>query len=394
MTSLFMLSIPSKAAPGSSGEPETKLKTWIEQKIGVKHGVASIALPDLKVGLLDNLVRQADEVAKLDGQLQSILLKTHESIVSLYGDDAQKVSKVEQIDNQPASAYLQQFGWNTAKYRPDKAISDLLTTLSQEANSADMDLKARLATYNSVKQQVGAIDRKFQGDLSVRALDTVVRPADIVQDSEYLESVLVVVPLNQEKEFLAKYESISTMVVPRSAKKISGDKTFVLYSVTVFRKFASQFIHKVRENKWIPRDVPDACGSAHAQVVSTENTKKQDSELRAQEKKLRQEVEQLAGITYSDIVKTWGHVKVIRIFVESVLRYGLPPSYVTASFEPVMNSEKTEAKLTEQFAYLGGNAVSRDNQGRIQTSDSDMAEYASLVEQDYKPFVFYVANIP
>lgn len=387
-----MLSIPPAAAPTGAGEPETRLKTWLEQKIGATHGVSSIALPDLKVGLLDNLVRQAEAVSKLDGQLQAALLKTHESVVAIHEGNAARIAKAELVDGKSAAAYLQQFGWNTAKYRPDRPIADLLAVLAQEATSADVDLKTRLAGFNAVRQQVLALDRKHTGDLSVRALDAVVRPADVVQNSEFLESVLVAVPLSGEKDFLARYEQAAPMVVPRSAQKITADAAFVLYSVTTFRKFAQQFVSKARELKWVPRDVPDACAADRAQ--SAEATRKQDSDLRAREERERAEIEKLASVTFSDIVKAWGHVKVIRVFIESVLRYGLPLQYLTASFEPAIAAEKAQDKLVEQFAYLGGNAVSKDSRGRLAQDSSELAEYAGLVEQDYKPFVVYVAHLP
>lgn len=400
MPSLYLLSLPPKAAPGTLGEPETRLKSWIEQNIGAHHGVSSIALPDLKIGMLDNLVQQAEDVAKLDSQLQNLLLKTHDSILSIFGSNQAQVKHAEQVDGRTAEAYLQQFGWNTAKYRPDKAISTLLSSLSQEANSADQDLKAKVSTYNSTKQQVQAIDRKFSGDLSVRSLDAVVRPSDLVQNSEFLVTLLVVVPLSTEKDFLAKYETVAPMVVPRSAQKLSADSTYVLYSVTVFKKYAKQFETKAREEKWLPRDPPQH----HSETSSTNNDAtespvelagREEKEIRDKERRQRSELERLAAISFSDIVKVWGHVKIIRVFVESVLRYGLPLNYLTATFETKMSTEKTEAKLLEEFSHLGGNAVARDSKGKAKIADdADLAEFAALVEQDYKPFVMYSAVLP
>lgn len=389
MTSLFLLSLPTKAVPGTMGEPETRLKNWLEQNVGAAHGVSSIALPDLKTGMLDNLVQQAEEAAKVDGQLQNVLFKCHESIVQLMEGDSKRIEAAEQVDGRPGWAYLQQFGWNTAKYRPDRSIATILNSLSQEALSADGDLKSRLGSYQATRQQLASIDRQFSGDLSVRALNSVVRRSDLVQDSEFLESVLVAVPLKQEDGFLAKYETLAQMVVPRSARKISADASFVLYSVTVFRKHAKELETKLRELKCVPRDRPD-------EDANTENAaqqKKDEADIRASERRQRSEVERLAAVTFSDIIKAWGHVKIIRVFVESVLRYGLPTSYVTASFVANSSPEKAEARLLSEFAFLGGNAVSRDSKGKYK-DDGDLAEFAALVEQDYRPFAIYVSKLP
>lgn len=389
MTSLFLLSLPTKAVPGTMGEPETRLKNWIERNIGTAHGVSSIALPELKTGMLDNLVQQAEEAAKVDAQLQIVISKCHESIVQLMESDSYRIEAAEQVDGRPGWAYLQQFGWNTAKYRPDRSIATILSSLSQEALSADSDLKSRLGTYQATKQQLASIDRKFSGDLSVRALNSVVRRSDLVQNSDFLESVLVAVPLKQEDDFLAKYETLVPMVVPRSARKISADAAFVLYSITVFRKHAKELLTKLHEAKYVPRDRPDEDETAETAAQQ----KKEEADIRASERRQRSEVERLAAVTFSDIIKAWGHVKVIRLFVESVLRYGLPTSYVTASFVANGSPEKAESRLLSEFAFLGGNAVDRDSRGKYK-EDCDLAEYAALVEQDYRPFAIYVSRLP
>lgn len=394
MSSVFFLSLPASAVPGTLGEPETRLKNWIESQIGAQHSVASIALPDLKLGMLDNLVQQGEEVAKLDAQLQQVLLKCHDSISSLLGGDPQRIEQLELVDGRPAWAYLQQFGWNTAKYRPDKPIQSLLSMLSTEAFSAEQDLKSRLQSYQQTKQQLQAIDRKYGGDLSVRALDSVVHKSDLVSNSEFLVSQLVVVPVKQESEFLATYETLSTMVVPRSAHKITADQQYVLYSVTVFKKFAKEFETKCREARYIPRESPDSStpGADGDSEAHEDSDRREEIEIRSVERWQRAEVEKLAGVTFSDVLKAWGHVKIIRVFVESVLRYGLPTSYVTASFEPKISQEKAEKRLIQEFAYLGGNAVERDSKGGLK--ETDLSEFAGLVEQDYRPFVIYIARLP
>lgn len=388
MTSLVVLSLPTSAVPGSMGEPETRVKNWIEKEVGSKYGVASVVLPDLKIGTLDGLVQQAEAVSSLDNQLQQMVSKTHETISQFYDGDSVKIAKAEAVDGRPAWQYLQQFGWNTAKYRPDRPISKLLAAISEEAISADADLKTKSNTLSQAKAGVANLDKRATGDLTVRSLDSVVRRSDVVMDSEYLRSLLIVVPNAQVREFEANYETLAPMVVPRSSHKITGDSDHSLFSVTVFRKHADAFENKAREYKWLPRDLP----VERDEATDADKLKKED-ELRSKERNLRNTVEKLAAATFSDIVKAWGHVKVIRLFVESVLRYGLPPSYITAAFVPKGSAAKAELTLVAEFGFLGGNAVAKDKRGRI-VGDGDLGEYGSLVEHDYRPFAVFVSELP
>ena len=56
-----------------------------------------------------------------------------------------------------------------------------------------------------------------QGNLLVRALDDVVDTSKLIQDSEYLQSLLVVIPKTSLKDWFAQYETLTKMVVPRHA---------------------------------------------------------------------------------------------------------------------------------------------------------------------------------
>lgn len=385
MTSLVVLSLPPNAAADSQGKPQEWLNDWLETHIGAKHGIDSVSLPDFKIGTLDNLVHQSEEVAKLDQQLQGIVNKVHEIITGIHSSKAEAVARAELVEGRAAWEYLQRFSWNSGKYRTDKPISQLLELISTEAFSADTDLRQRYAAYTAAKSNLATLERKQTGDLTVRSLDRLVTKRDVVLDSEYLQSILVVVSASQHDNFLSTYESVSPMVVPKSARKITADKDYVLYSVTVFRKYADEFVNKARESKWVVREL-DFSESMAADADAEVKTASE------QEKRLFGEMTRLASAAFDDVIKAWGHVRTLRVFVESVLRYGLPPVFITAVFVPTKSVDKTESVLVSKFGYLAGSAMARDKQGRIK--EDDLGEYGALVEHDYKPFVIYVSEIP
>jgi V-ATPase subunit C len=45
---------------------------------------------------------------------------------------------------------------------------------------------------------------------------------------------------------------------------------------------------------------------------------------------VQNELVRIAKSAFSDTFQAWTHLKAIRVFVESVLRYGLPPEFVSA----------------------------------------------------------------
>jgi len=70
---------------------------------------------------------------------------------------------------------------------------------------------------------------------------------------------------------------------------------------------------------------------------------------------------------YSEVFLRWVHLKGIRAFVESVLRYGLPPDFMAAIMVPKRGQEKrlrTElAKLYEKLAGAGHATSEEEDSG-------------------------------
>ena len=167
------------------------------------------------------------------------------------------------------------------------------------------------------------MQRSKTGNLSQKSLTSIVNPEWLLKPdaSEYLQQHLIAVPAQQVKEFLQTYESLTAMVVPRSASLLAKDDEFHLYAVTVFKKHSAEFLHKCRESRWTPREWKFHEGGKEAE----------EEELRKLEKEERKvwgEALRLGRTGYSDAVMAWMHVLALRVFVETVLRYGLPLNFV------------------------------------------------------------------
>lgn len=160
-----------------------------------------------------------------------------------------------------------------------------------------------------------------RGNLSNKSLASVVPPDLLVKDSEYIETHLVAVPNQIARDFLKVYETVSPWIVPRSAIRVAHDEEFVLFAVTTFKKYSQEFVHKCREQKWIPRDYKFKEGGREAEMKEVDKVSKE-------ERKLWGEVLRIARTNWGEAVMAWIHVLALRVFVETVLRYGLPLSFV------------------------------------------------------------------
>jgi hypothetical protein len=191
----------------------------------------------------------------------------------------------------------------------------------QEIQGIDNDVKSKFSQYNQTKGALQAAERKRTGNLATKSLVNVVNPKSIVRDSEYLDTHLIAVPNNNVKDFYKEYEELCPMVVPRSANELAKDSEFTLFAVTTFKKHSNEFVHKCREKRWTPRDYQYKEGNKEEEAKEAE-------QLAKDEKKLWGEALRLGRTGYSESAMIWIHVMALRVFVETVLRYGLPLDFV------------------------------------------------------------------
>ncbi|KAK6198670.1 uncharacterized protein RJT21DRAFT_50399 [Scheffersomyces amazonensis] len=364
----------------------TNAQGWLQNELnGGKTNLYKLNLQDFQSGTLDSLVQESEELSKIDTQLSSSVSKVID-ILNNVTDSNQ--SKTRIINNQSIYDYIERFNWNSSKYRLDKPISQLVSIISNEAVAFDNDVRAAYQTYQTAKSNFLAADRKKNGDLSIKSLHEIVKPEQFVLNSEHLITILIAVPKNLVDDWNSHYETLTEFVIPRSSELIASDSEYSLFSVTLFKKYQNDFINASRERKWHPRND----FQYNEEILN--NLRKEFDLTKQTEFKLKNDLIRLSKTAYSDIFQAWLHIKIIRVYVESVLRYGLPPqfNYYLIKFDQanLKNLSKSRKELIDKFGYLGG---SGSDDKKSSTATNSLQEYASLVDTEYEPFVLYEIDI-
>ncbi|KAI1630261.1 V-type H+-transporting ATPase subunit C [Exophiala viscosa] len=383
----LVVSVPSSVAP--SGHKDDAISA-VQKAVSPTYGdVSNFNIPDFKIGTLDALLQQSDELGRLEGVCNSVVSKVGDTLKNVLDGDEEKITMHKNVNDKPLEQYLRSFSWNKVKYRADRPLAELIDLLQKEANSIDNDVRSKYNQYNTVRTNLQTLQRKQIGNLSTKSLVSIVSPDVLVTDSEHLETHLVAVPNANVKEFTRSYETVSPMVVPRSSYFVASDDEYTLYAVTTFRKHSQDFLHKVREQKWIPRDYKFKEGGKEEEA-------KELQRVEAEEKRVWGETLRLGRTGWSEGVMCLVHVVVLRVFVETVLRYGLPLDYVAALVKTDTKREKKVRQgLDDEYAYLAGNAFGRDSKGRLKKDEglggNDVATGGE--QADYSAYVCYGIDV-
>jgi len=364
------------SAPGE----KTCQQTWealsgLVQKQGVGQSF-KFHIPDLKVGTLDVLVGLSDELAKLDVYVESVVKKIAGYASDVLEKDKDKVKENLTINGMSLGSYLTKFQWDMAKYPIKQSLKNISDIIAKQSTQLDTDLKAKAQAYNNLKGNLQNLERKQTGSLLTRSLADIVKKEDVVTDSEYLITLLVAVPNSSYKDWWAKYERLADMVVPQSSKLIFEDSEHGIFTVTLFRKVIDEYKLHCRENKFIVRDFIYNDGEVEA-------SKSEMARLTSEKDKQFGPLVRWLKLNFAEAFVAWVHVKALRIYVESVMRYGLPVNFQAMVLAPPRRQQKKLRELlNEHYAHL-------DNSGTQEMSKkAEIIDIPGLSSSDYYPYVY------
>lgn len=81
-----------------------------------------------------------------------------------------------------------------AKYPIKQSLRNIADIISKQVGQIDADLKTKSAAYNSLKGNLQNLEKKQTGSLLTRNLADLVKKEHFILDSEYLTTLLVIVP--------------------------------------------------------------------------------------------------------------------------------------------------------------------------------------------------------
>jgi V-type H+-transporting ATPase subunit C len=402
-------------------------------------------IPNLKVGTLDTLVMLSEDLAKIDAQAHQVVQKIQRAYIDISKSEPsaaagaaaageRQESPELQVNKKSIHAFVSEFEWDGIHFPKASALKGLADKVLQDCQGADEELKKNLTAYNEVKTKFTAIERKETGSLMVKPLGQFIREEHIIE-REYITTKFVIVPVAREQEFLDTYEILEDLhaerqkelelerqkqkeareaqlrasgqapkeeptpapaseekedapkervggvscknVVPRSALKLTPNgypDEFCLYRVLVFRKGADQFGNLCREKRYIIRAYthdPDEAA----------NSRKEKEELQKNRQKLWKFLVMWCKTNFSAIFSKWVHVKAMRVFVESVLRYGLPVDFASFILQPTPGKESATRKaLGALYQNLGGQGADAGGE--------DAQDIAGLGGGEFYPYVY------
>mmetsp|Transcript_16051 Transcript_16051/g.47878 ORF Transcript_16051/g.47878 Transcript_16051/m.47878 type:complete len:403 (+) Transcript_16051:205-1413(+) len=357
-----------------------------------------VQIPSLTVGTLDSLMALSDDMDKIDMSVEQAVRKIERQYAEIAGPDREPLL----IDAVPVDRYLPSFVWEHAKYPHRRALPELVQSLRSGVGAVEEELKHLAATYADKTQKLTSLTRAAKGgkgaSMSLSPLEELLKPEQVASrefvDTEYLVTVVVAVPKTKEKEWAEVYATLAPddgppcgCAVPGSSAKLTSDSDQSLYALTLLK--GRHVAGKFEGGQWVPAGfvdfVPLYAAAAKAKgftvrpfTYDPEKVARQESErkeLAAEVDRLHASIVRWCRAHFAESFVAWMHLKVVRAFVESVLRYGLPVDFVTALLVPLKYRDvHLQRALDKMFAHL-------ETAGLVEGEDEEKDDYKTYVLQ-------------
>ncbi|RLN98831.1 hypothetical protein BBJ28_00001413 [Nothophytophthora sp. Chile5] len=327
----------------------------------------------------------------------------------------------------PVERYLSFFSWDEAKHPHRRPLPEIVSIIQSvrppSVGKIEEELKQLSTRYAEKKQQLIGLQRKKGGNLMVANLTDVLTP-DIVSPSdfvntEYLQTLVVIVPKTLEEQWLLEYAQLGDQiaeygpkgargnvrgspVVPGSSRKLMEEGDSAVYTVTLLKgqyqpgfvdkegnfepgstvDYVEEFKTRAKEKRFVVREFT-------FDPTSHASNEEAIAELEVEVDRLWSALIRWCKAHFGETFIAWMHIKVrmdAPVFVESVLRYGLPVNFIVAMYKVRCphhgKDKKLRAVLGKKYAHLQPAQFSGLEEG---SSGSAQAEYYPYVTNAFNP---------
>jgi len=398
-------------AVATEGKSNDTVYALQRQKLQRYCSVFPFDMPKLRISAVDELLNLNDKLSKTDNFGRTVLQR----LVRSYREYMEQDDAMPQVKDRHVYRYIPTFQWEKGRFSLQSKLPALVDDINERLVTTHDRLKTLVDKYKKVKQKLVADARANEGNLMVCDLQKFVKPADYI-DGEYITTAMVVVPTGSKSaEFEKQYWRLERteeaeklfqreanakakmagedvhavemdeqdrkkleVVAPDSCQLLEKQKDFSLYRVVLLKKGLKWFTDICREFRYSVRDF--TYRDAATQATDAETMKK----LQKEESDKKKRLVMFCTHTFPEAMEQWLHIKVVRCFVEAILRYGPgepngKPKFATTILK-VNNS--AGGTLSNVLANMYKHLQSKDMEG------GDDQGAGMMGVPDLRPYVF------
>ena len=318
------------------------------EKLQVKEINLNNMMKELVNDNLDTLFKLNDDLLRDEQEIESFLKGLEKQLSDLNPTPLSIKYRGALIE--PKKAILE-FQWDEGKYpNRSKTISDIMHKINEKYTETRKTIKAKTDDYNNSLNEL-KMKRKGQNDalnlMKQDYRDLVLKSKNEMKTTDYLCTMLCFVPNGNEKHFLETYMRLSDgFVVPYSASRIDKgeDEKMQLYRVIVMKHAKDDFRNQCQSQMRI------ACREYNEEELTRKPMEEKEIEKLSNENtQKKNDLIRHAESGYSEVFYALMHLKYLRLYVESCLKYTSGDYYSVIVYVPKEREQKLISTMIKTF---------------------------------------------
>jgi len=204
----WLVTLPNGAKQASETLEKTRLNVASRGKDF--STMFPVSMPRLPISSLDTLMSLSDSLLRTDREIEGVVAKIEKQYKETAGADRDALT----VDTMPVKQFVERFEWNFAKLsvRADVKLEAITEEIRRSVSAADEEIRAMAADFNEAQQKLTSLKRKKNGGLASTPLEEFLSPQQVAAvekvDSDYLVTLVVLVPKREEEKWLSSYEAM------------------------------------------------------------------------------------------------------------------------------------------------------------------------------------------
>ena len=372
---------------GTVGDDKRNFAKYLKENI--LHGIDQLTVKDINLNQmmkelvndnLDTLFKINDDLIRDEMEIEGFLKSLEKQLSDLTNNPLQIKFRGALLDPKKA---ITEFTWDEGKYpNRSKTIADIMHKINEKYTETRKTIKAKTDDYiNSLNE----LKLKKKGQSEALTLmkqdyrDLVSKSKNEMKTTDYLCTMLCFVPSNSEKYFLDHYMKLADgFVVPYSAIRIDRgeDEKMQLYRVIVMKHVKDDFRNQCQGQLRV------SCREYDEEELNKKPVEEKEIEKLSNEStQKRHDLERHAESGYSEVFYALLHLKYLRLYVESCLKYTSGDYYSVMVYTPKDKEQKLVSTMIKTFNDT-------KEQGWYGTKE-ELKE-----QEDFYPFILIKISVP
>lgn len=327
---------------------KTKVLANVDQK-KVKDIDLSTTMKQLVTDNLDTLFKTNDDLMRDEVEIESFLKALEKQIMDLSPKHELHINmKSYSLSINEA---ISEFTWDDNKYpKNNKTIADIMNKINEKYSETRKTIKAKTDDYNNSVNDLKAKEKGKNEALTLMKQDyrdLVNKSKNEMKITDYLCTMLCFVPTGSEKYFLEHYyKLVDGFVVPYSALRIDRgeDEKMELFRVIVMKNVKDDFKNQCQGQLRV------ACREYDEEELSKKPAEEREIEvLQNQIKDKKANLIRIASSGYSEVYYALLHLKYLRLYVESCLKYTTGDYYSVVVFVSKEKEQRLVSAMIKTF---------------------------------------------